>query len=129
MNRVQKTVAQGMSFVIGSVNVANGVVQVLVEEKKYPKAEQQLAIAARGIPDGSRVLYDFLGKDQLAEAALSRAVTLEPDSMDYLLALARHYLKRENFKAAGKIADQMIARHPGDRKGMELKGFVQRRRN
>lgn len=105
---------------------------LLTEENKYLEAEQHLAIAASGIPDGSRVhynlgvLYDFIGKEQQAEAALSRAVELEPDSMDCLLALARHYLKRDNFAAAGKIADQMIARHPNDRRGSELKNLVQR---
>ena len=106
---------------------------LLAEEKKYAEAEVHLARAARGLSDQSRVhynlglLYDYLGKDQQAEVALSRAVELEPDNMDYLQALAQHYLKRENFAAAGKIADRMIARHPGDRRGLELKGFVQRK--
>jgi hypothetical protein len=41
--------------------------------------------------------------------------------------LAQHYLKRENFTAAGTIAGQMIAQHPGDRRGLELKVFVKRK--
>jgi hypothetical protein len=40
---------------------------------------------------------------------------------------AQHYLKRENFTAAGTIAGQMIAQHPGDRRGLELKVFVKRK--
>jgi len=61
---------------------------LLAEEKKYIEAERHLALAARGIPEGSRVhynlgvLYDFLRKDQQAEVALSRAVELEPNNMD-----------------------------------------------
>jgi len=106
---------------------------LLAEEKKYIEAEQHLALAARGIPDGSRVhynlgiLYDFLRKDQPAEVALSRAVALEPNNMDYLQALAQHYLRRGNLTAAGRIAEQMIARHPEDRKGSEVKEFVKRK--
>ncbi|MGE5258139.1 MAG: tetratricopeptide repeat protein [Hyphomicrobiales bacterium] len=106
---------------------------LLAEEKKYVEAEVHLSLAARGLPDQPRVqynlglLYDYLRKDQQAEVALSRAVELEPDNMDYLQALAQFYLKRDNLSAAGKIADRMIARHPGDRKGIELRGFVQRK--
>jgi cytochrome c-type biogenesis protein CcmE len=47
--------------------------------------------------------------------------------MDYLQALAQHYLKRGNFTAAGRIADQMIARHPEDHRGPELREFVKRK--
>jgi Tfp pilus assembly protein PilF len=105
---------------------------LLAEEKNFIEAEVHLEMAARGLPDGSRVhynlglLYDYLGKARLAEAALRRAVELEPGNMDYLQTLAQQCLKRGNFADAGRIADQMIARHPEDRKGSELKGFVQR---
>ncbi len=103
---------------------------LLAEEKKYTEAESHLAIAARGMPDRSRVsynlgiLYDHLEKDPQAEVALRRAVELEPNSMDYLRALAQYYLKRGNTAAAGQIADQMSARHPEDRTGLELKEFI-----
>jgi tetratricopeptide (TPR) repeat protein len=106
---------------------------LLAEEKKYAEAEVHLALAARGLPDRPRVqynlglLYDYLRKDQQSEAALSQAVELEPNNMDYLQALAQFYLKRENFAAAGKIADRMIAHHPEDRRGQDLKGLVQRK--
>jgi Tfp pilus assembly protein PilF len=70
------------------------------------------------------ILYDHLRKEPQAEAALRRAVELEPDNMDYLRALAQHYLKRGNMAAAGRIADQMIARHPEERTGLELKEFI-----
>jgi Tfp pilus assembly protein PilF len=107
---------------------------LLAEEKKYIEAERHLAAAARGMPDRSRVnynlgiLYDHLRKDPQAEAALSRAVELEPNNMDYLQALARHYLKRGNLAAAGRIADQMITRRPEDRTGLELREFIRSKR-
>ncbi|MEI6258840.1 MAG: tetratricopeptide repeat protein [Deltaproteobacteria bacterium] len=88
-------------------------------------------MAARGLHDGPRVhynlglLYGYLGKDRQAETVLRRAVELEPENMDYLLALAQQYLKRGNFADAGKIADQMIAKRPGDSRGLGLKDFVQ----
>ncbi len=106
---------------------------LLAEEKKYKDAEVHLALAARGLPDGPRVhynlglLYDYLGKDRQAEAALCRAVELEPDNMDFLQTLAQHYLKQGALAEAGKIADQMIARHPADQRGLDLKGFVQQK--
>ena len=105
---------------------------LLAEEKKYAEAEVHLELAARGLPNGSRVhynlglLYGYLGKDRQAETVLRRAVELEPENMDYLLALAQQYLKRGNFADAGKIADQMIAKRPGYSRGLELKDFVQK---
>ena len=108
---------------------------LLAEEKKYVEAERHLALAARGIPDGPRVhynlgqLYDYLRKDQQAEMALSRAADLEPSNMDYLQALAQHYLRRGNLSAAGAVADRMIAQHPENRAGAELKEFVKRKAN
>jgi Flp pilus assembly protein TadD len=103
---------------------------LLAEEKKYLEAETHLATAARGIPDGPRVhfnlglLYDYLGKGQQAEAALSRAVALESNNLDYLQALARHYLKRGDIAAAQRVADQMLAHHPEDRNALALKEFI-----
>ena len=105
---------------------------LLAEEKKYAEAEVHLELAARGLPNGSRVHYNlgllrvYQGKDRQAETALRRSVELEPGNMDFLQALAQQYLKRGNFADAGRIADQMIARHPEDRRGPELKDFVQR---
>ncbi len=103
---------------------------LLAEEKKYTEAESHLELAARGLPDASRVhynlglLYDYLGKSRQAEAALRLAVELEPGNMDYLHALALQCLKRGDFTDAGKIADHMVALHPEDRRGFELKAFV-----
>ena len=108
---------------------------LLAEEKNYVEAERHLALAARGIPDGPRVhynlgqLYDYLRKDQQAEMALSRAADLEPSNMDYLQALAQHYLRRGNLSAAGAVADRMIAQHPENRAGAELREFVKRKAN
>jgi tetratricopeptide (TPR) repeat protein len=105
---------------------------LLAEEKRYAEAEVHLVVAARGLSNDSRVhynlglLYDTLGKDRQAETALARAVELDPDNIDYLQVLGQHYLNRGDVANAGKIADQMIARHPGDHRGVELKGFVQR---
>jgi Tfp pilus assembly protein PilF len=105
---------------------------LLAEEKKYTEAEVHLELAARGLPNESRVYYNlgllrvYLGKDRQAETDLRQAVELEPENMDYLLALAQQYLKRGNFADAGKIADQMIAKRPGDSRGLGLKDFVQK---
>ena len=47
--------------------------------------------------------------------------------MDFLQALAGLHLKQGNLAAAGRIADRMIARHPSDRRGPELKELLRRR--
>jgi len=106
---------------------------LLAEEKRYAEAERHLALAAAGLPGRPRVhynlglLYDYLRKDREAEVALTRAADLEPDNMDFLQALAGLHLKRGNLAAAGRIADRMIARHPSDRRGPELKELLRRR--
>ncbi|MBI5896753.1 MAG: hypothetical protein HZB24_12385, partial [Desulfobacterales bacterium] len=88
--------------------------------------------AARGLPDAPRVHYNlallqaYLGQDRQAEVSLRRAVALEPDNMAYLELLAQHYLKQGAWAEAGKLADQMITRHPGDSRGVALKNAVQR---
>ncbi|MBW2164851.1 MAG: tetratricopeptide repeat protein [Deltaproteobacteria bacterium] len=105
---------------------------LLAEEKKYVAAEQFLAAAARGIPNHARVHYnlglllDYLGKDPEAEAALLRALEIEPDNMDFLQAAAEYQLKRKNYQAAKRIAEQMIAKFPLNRIGHDLLNVINR---
>ena len=57
----------------------------------------------------------YLKQDLDAEAALRKAQELEPDNLDYLYALADFYLKRNKLQQARSIAEEMVARHPGQR--------------
>ena len=59
-----------------------------------------------------------------AEAALLRALEIQPNSLDYLYALADHYLKRGRLNRARHIAEQMIAKHPDKPIGSEILNFI-----
>jgi tetratricopeptide (TPR) repeat protein len=105
---------------------------LLAERKKYEEASLYLSMAARGLPKRARVHYnlglllDFLHKDLEAQAALLRALELDPDNLDFLNALAQFYLKRGKYQEAKSIAKQMIAKHPSNRLGHNLLAFINR---
>ncbi len=105
---------------------------LLAEMNRYEDAMEYLRLAAEGMSDRPRIFYNlglalqYLGRNAEAEAALRRTVRLEPDNLDYLYALADHYVKREQFRRALEIADQMIATHPDERIGHDVKAFVER---
>jgi tetratricopeptide (TPR) repeat protein len=87
-------------------------------------------MAAQGLPKRSRLHYNLglllqhLKRDTAAEAALLTALEIEPDNLDYLYALADHYLKRQKLVQARRIAEQMIAKHPDKSIGYEVLNFV-----
>jgi tetratricopeptide (TPR) repeat protein len=105
---------------------------LLAEMKKYNTAVVYLKKAAKGMPEHARVQYNlglllqYLKKDAEAEGALLKALKIEPDSMDYLYALADFYLKRGKFQKAKSIAVQMVAKYPDKRIGQELLGIIEK---
>jgi predicted Zn-dependent protease len=74
------------------------------------------------------LLLQVLQRDSEAEAALQRALGLEPANMDYLYALADFYLKRNRLGEAKKMAEKMVAAHPDQRIGRDLMEMIERRR-
>lgn len=54
-------------------------------------------------------------KDKAAEAALSKALFLEPENFDFLLAMADYYLKKEQFSKAVSVAQKMILLFPNNK--------------
>ena len=103
---------------------------LLAEKNEFGEAARYLEMAAAGLPDRSRVHYNLglllqhLKRDSEAEAALLTSLEIEPDNLDYLYALADHYLKRQKLVQARRIAEQMIARHPDKSIGYEILNFV-----
>jgi tetratricopeptide (TPR) repeat protein len=103
---------------------------LLAEKNEFDEAARYLEMAAAGLPDRSRVHYNLglllqhLKRDTAAEAALLTALEIEPDNLDYLYALADHYLKRQKLVQARRIAEQMIAKHPDKSIGYEILNFV-----
>ena len=90
-------------------------------------------IAAKGLPGRGRVHYNLglllqqLKLDAAAEAALLTALEIEPDSLDYLYALADHYLKRGKLEKARNIAEKMIEEHPHKSIGRDILKYINQR--
>jgi tetratricopeptide (TPR) repeat protein len=107
---------------------------LLAERKKYEEASLYLSMAARGLPNRARVhfnlglLLDYLQKDLEAEAALLRALDLNPGNLDFLNALAQFYMKRGKYQQAKPIAEQMITRYPSNPLGHNLLSIINRER-
>jgi tetratricopeptide (TPR) repeat protein len=100
---------------------------LLAEMNKLPEAVEFMGLAASGMPNAPRVHYNYglalqqLGRDEPAETALRYALGLDPLNIDYLYALADFYLKRNRFREALTIAEQMIAAHPDIPVGKQIK--------
>ena len=82
------------------------------------------------MPERSRVHYNLglllqsLERQPEAEAALQRAIELEPESLEYLYALADHYVKRGEPARALPLAERMITAHPEEPFGREYQAFL-----
>jgi tetratricopeptide (TPR) repeat protein len=105
---------------------------LLAEMERYEEAGEYLWRAAQGMPDQARVFYNLglvlqhLGRNADAEAALMRTVQLEPANLDYLYALADHYyMKTGELRKALVVAERMIAVGPGDRRGHDIRAYVE----
>jgi len=105
---------------------------LLAEKKQYEEAAAYLKMAATGMPNRARIHYNlglllqYLKKDSDAESSLLRAKALEPDSLDFLYALADFYLKRRKFQQARSIAEEMVARHPTQQIGHDILGLIEK---
>jgi tetratricopeptide (TPR) repeat protein len=106
---------------------------LLAEMKRYDEAATYLEKASRGLPGQGRIHYNLglllqqLQRASEAEAALVEALKREPDTMDYLYALADHYIKRGELVKAKALAERMIALHPDRRVGHDLLELIKRR--
>ncbi|MDH3344744.1 MAG: multiheme c-type cytochrome [Desulfobacteraceae bacterium] len=105
---------------------------LLAEMKKYDSAVVYLKKAAKGMPERARVHYNlglllqYLGRNSEAESVLLNTHKLEPDNLDYLYALADHYLKRGKLNKAKIIAEKMVVKDPTNRIGHELLKIIER---
>ena len=92
-----------------------------------------LAIRRSRMPERSRIHYNHglllaqLLRDEEAEAALHRALGLEPESFDYLYAMADFLYKRDRFEDALAIAERMIEAYPAQPVGHEIKAAIENR--
>jgi tetratricopeptide (TPR) repeat protein len=106
---------------------------LLAEKKKYAEAAGHLEIAAKGMPDRARVRYNLglllqqMKRDMEAEAALLGALEIEPDNLDYLYAVADHYLKSGKLIKARDFAERMIEKHPGNPIGRDMLNYIEKK--
>jgi len=106
---------------------------LLAEAKRYEEAAVYLEKAARGMPQRARIHYNLglllqlLGRDSEGEQELLAALRIEPDNIDFLYAVADHYLKRGRLGEAKRMAERMIEKHPSNRLGHNLLGFINNR--
>jgi len=111
--------------------VAYSLALLLVEMERPGDAVAFMERAADGMPGRARVRYNLgllrqqAGDASGAEAALLRASALEPDNLDFLYALADHYIKRGYYSRALPIADRMIEVAPNNRAGHDIKAYIQ----
>lgn len=84
------------------------------------------------MPNRARIHYNAglllqqLKSHSKAEASLLRALEIEPDSMDYLYALADHYIRRGKLSEARRFAEQMVSKHPSSALGPKLLEIIHR---
>jgi tetratricopeptide (TPR) repeat protein len=113
-------------------NVAYSLGLLLAERGKLEEAAAYLERAARGLPERARVHYNLglllqqLQRTPQAEVELRSARELEPDSLDFLFALADHYVKRARWVEVRELALDMVRRHPRQRVGHDLLDLAER---
>ncbi len=103
---------------------------LLSEQKQYRESAEHLQKAAIGMGNDARAYYnlgqllDFLNRDKEAEIALLQTIEIEPHNMNYLQAMARFYVAKQNFVQAGIIAEKMLMANPADPLGQQLLDFL-----
>jgi tetratricopeptide (TPR) repeat protein len=105
---------------------------LLAEMKEYDRAVVYLEKAARGMPERARIHYNlglllqYLHRDEKAEQSLLKALEIDPNSLEYLYALADFYLKSGKFQKAKDMAQQLVLKHPNAPIGQKLLGIIMR---
>jgi len=105
---------------------------LLAEMGRYAEAADYLERAAEGMPGWPRLYFNLglvqqhLGRMADAEATLLRTVEMDPDNLDFMYALADHYIKRGQMTKALEIAERMIAIQPQNKLGHDIKAYVER---
>lgn len=105
---------------------------LLAEMERVDESVEFLGRASDGMPQRARAHYNYglalqsVGRLTEAEVALQRALDVEPETLDFLFALADHYVKRGELQRALPLADRMIALHPQAPIGQQVKDYVER---
>jgi len=104
---------------------------LLAEMGRLPEAAAMIERAAEGLPLRTRLRYNLgllqqqLGDTEQAETNLLHALAAEPENIDYLFALADHYIKRGDPAKAAPLAERMIAARPQLEIGYQVKAHIE----
>jgi predicted CXXCH cytochrome family protein len=104
---------------------------LLGDSGRYAEAVELLRLAAEGVPGRSSVYFHLsrfaaaIGREAEAEAALQTALALEPDNLEYQYTLASFHAGRGDYRRALELADRMIAAHPDDETGQQVKIYIE----
>jgi len=105
---------------------------LLVEQGDHDEALTWLRRASTALPSLARAHYNLglllqqRGQPDEAYGELGRALELEPTNLDFLFALADHTLRRGRLQEALALADRMIAAHPDQRIGRDVKAEIEK---
>ena len=116
----------------GDSDAAYSLGLLLVEMGQTAEAVGMLQRAAEAEPQFARGRYNLglllqqLGRLDEAERELRAAVALEPENLEMLYALADHLLRRGHAADALPLAERMIAAHPEERVGHDLRAAAER---
>jgi predicted Zn-dependent protease len=71
-------------------------------------------------------LLQFQKKGKSAEKALLKALSLDAENLEFLFALADHYIKRNLPDNAIAVANKMIERFPDNKIGYDILNYAKR---
>ena len=60
------------------------------------------------------LIYQYLNNAVKAESSLMKAYSLSPNEFDVMYALADFHIKKNNYTAALKYANEMRTKHPSN---------------
>ena len=103
---------------------------LLAEQGKYDEAIEYLQKASMLMPNYARIFYNTglllqqMNRLEEAETSLLKALAIEKDNLEFLYALADHYLKRNQYNKAKEYAQQMKDKHPENPIGQDILNYI-----
>jgi tetratricopeptide (TPR) repeat protein len=104
---------------------------LLAEMGRIEEAVEFLGQASEGFPNRARVHYNYglalqaTARLDQAEAALLRALSVEPENPDFLFALGDHYLRRGDPAGALEMANRILSTSPRYPQGQQLRAAAE----
>jgi tetratricopeptide (TPR) repeat protein len=104
---------------------------LLVEMGRPEEGIQRLGRAVEVRPGDARTRYNYglllqqMGRVDEAREQLRRALEIEPDGLNYMHAYADHLMRAGRLDEALAIAERMIARHPDEPIGHQMKAAIE----